>query len=279
MTRYRLRFLLQEFDLAGPEVVLGRSPDCQITIEDPLISRRHARIRVTDTEALISDLGSRNGVRVNGRQIDGEHSLSDRDRIRLGTQELVFFVVERQERSARPTGFMCVCSRCGTPFPEVSPQCPHCGAPPPPEEDTISGLTVEPKRSWAFQLLGEVIERALAAGRAPEADRIMRRAAKEVDERLQMGERLDGSQVTGIASYAVRLSELTKNPEWLRWALEVHRRMSLMPAPLVLDRLEAMNLADVPDGVKTLSEFIEWWRQNTSDASSASLARLEKLAV
>ncbi len=278
MTRYRLRFLLQEFDLVGPEVILGRSPDCQITIEDPLISRRHARIRVSESEALISDLGSRNGVRVNGRPIQGEHALVDRDRIRLGTQELVFFVVERQERAPRPTGFMCVCTRCGTPFPEVSPQCPHCGAPPPPEEDTISGLMVEPKQSWAFQLLGEVIERALSAQRAPEADRVMRRAAKEVDERIQAGERLDPGQVAAIASYAVRLAALARDPEWLRWAFDVHRRMSLMPASPLIDRLESLDISGVPDGSKTISEFVAWWRTHAAD-KPAGLARLERLAV
>ncbi|HBQ16764.1 MAG TPA: hypothetical protein DEF51_38405, partial [Myxococcales bacterium] len=87
LPRFRLRFLLQEFDLVGPEVVLGRSPDCHITIEDPLISRRHAKISIREEEAKIADLGSRNGVRVNGRSIDEEHVLSDGDRIRLGTQE------------------------------------------------------------------------------------------------------------------------------------------------------------------------------------------------
>ena len=154
MARYRLRFLLQEFDLAGPEVILGRSPDCQITIEDPLVSRQHARISVDEAGAHISDLGSRNGVRINGRLIQGEKLLSDGDRIRLGTQELVFSVVMTKTRDARPTGFMRVCGSCGTPYPEVAPQCPHCGFVEPKDEDTMSGLSVEPKRSWTFQLLG-----------------------------------------------------------------------------------------------------------------------------
>ena len=90
MARYRLKFLLQEFDLRGPEVDLGRSPDCHITIEDPLVSRRHAKIVLTDDGPVVRDLGSRNGVLVNGERVDGERALQDGDRIRLGTQELVF---------------------------------------------------------------------------------------------------------------------------------------------------------------------------------------------
>jgi pSer/pThr/pTyr-binding forkhead associated (FHA) protein len=88
VARFRLRFLLQEFDLAGPEVVIGRSPDCHITIEDPLVSRNHAKITISGEEAHVADLGSRNGVRINGRHIQGEALLKDGDRVRLGTQEL-----------------------------------------------------------------------------------------------------------------------------------------------------------------------------------------------
>jgi hypothetical protein len=39
VARFRLRFLLQELDLIGPVVTLGRSSECQITLEDPLVSR------------------------------------------------------------------------------------------------------------------------------------------------------------------------------------------------------------------------------------------------
>ena len=84
MNRFRLRFLLQEFDLSGPEVVIGRSSECQITIEDPLISRKHARIAIDADEARVSDLGSRNGVRVNGRLVKGEQVLKDGAALSVG---------------------------------------------------------------------------------------------------------------------------------------------------------------------------------------------------
>src|SRR5690606_31449826 len=145
--RFRLRFLLQEFDLVGPEVAIGRSPDCQITIEDPLISPVHARVVVRDEQAFVLDLGCRHGVSITGRLIKDEHLLKEGDRIRLGTQELVFSIVRAEQRPARPTGYMRVCHACNTPFPEGSPQWPHCGAGVPAEEDTMSGVLVEPKRS------------------------------------------------------------------------------------------------------------------------------------
>ncbi|MGE3636868.1 MAG: FHA domain-containing protein, partial [Sandaracinaceae bacterium] len=228
MARFRLRFLLQEFDLVGPEIVLGRSPDCHITIEDPLISRRHAKIMIRGDVAAVQDLGSRNGVRINGRAIDGESEIKDGDRIRLGTQELLFSVVRRRDRPARPTGYMRVCHACATPYPEGSPTCPHCGAPALEEEDTVSGMMVESRRNWTFQLLGEVIERALSTGRAAEADRLLRRAAKEVDDRLAAGERLDADHISMISTFAVRLARLVGGSEWVAWPLTLHRRQGKM---------------------------------------------------
>jgi RNA polymerase subunit RPABC4/transcription elongation factor Spt4 len=276
--RFRLRFLLQEFDLVGPEVVIGRSPDCQITIEDPLISRRHARIVIRDEQAIAHDLGSRNGVRVNGRLIKGEQALREGDRIRIGTQELVFSIVRHEARAARPTGYMRVCHACSTPYPEGSPQCPHCGAPAQAEEDTMSGVMVEPKRSWTFQLLGEVIERALATGKALEAERLMRRAAKEVDERLGAGERLDPAHVSMIAQFAVRLARLVGGSEWVAWALTLHRRQAMMLSDDVIDRMEELDLDSFPDAKSVLDTYLAWFRSQSAGAGpSPDLARLTRL--
>lgn len=278
MIRFRLRFLLQEFDLVGPEVVIGRSPDCQITIEDPLISRRHARIAIRDDHAIVHDLGSRNGVRVNGRLIKGEQALKEGDRLRIGTQELVFAIVRAEARAARPTGYMRVCHACNTPYPEGSPQCPHCGAQTQSEEDTMSGVMVEPKRSWTFQLLGEVIERALAAGKALEAERLMRRAAKEVDERLGAGERLDPAHVSMIGQFAVRLARLVGGSEWVAWALTLHRRQSLMLSDDVIDRMEELDLDSFPDAKAVLDSYLAWFRsQSAGGGPSPDLGRLTRL--
>jgi hypothetical protein len=277
LQRFRLRFLLQEFDLVGPEVILGRSPECHITIEDPLISRRHACIAVRDNRAFVSDLGSRNGVRVNGRPIDGEVELKDGDRVRLGTQELLFSVVSRRDRAARPTGYMRVCHACGTRYPEGSLSCPHCGAPALEEEDTVSGMMAEPRRNWTFQLLGEVIERALSTGRAAEADRLMRRAAKEVDDRLAAGERLDSNHVAMISSFAVRLARLVGGSEWVAWALTLHRRQGRMLADEVIDRLEELDLSAFPDVPRVIGSYVSWYKTQPPPAPSPDLTRLARL--
>jgi len=282
LARYRLRFLLQEFDLIGSEIVIGRSPECHITIEDPLVSREHIRIRVLESgEAIVVDLGSRNGVRINGRPVEskGEQSLKDGDRIRLGTQELVFTVVQGRELPGRPTGFMRMCNACGTPYPEGAGRCPHCGAQTNLEEDTMSGLAVEPRRNWTFQLLGEVIERALTTGRAVEGERLLRRASKEIEERLAAGDKLDTTHIAMIAGFAVRLAALDGGSEWLAWALTLHRRQSLMVSAAVIDALEKLDLEAFPEMARLVGSYCNWYRQSGISGQGPDLGNLARLEV
>lgn len=70
--------------------VIGRSRDCDIVLGDANISRRHAEIRPADGGWAVNDLGSTNGVLLNGRRIRGTAPLRAGDRIELGTTELSF---------------------------------------------------------------------------------------------------------------------------------------------------------------------------------------------
>jgi hypothetical protein len=69
---------------------LGRSRDCEIVLEDPNVSRHHAALRPSGGAWVIEDLGSTNGVKVNGRRIDHPAALTPGDRIELGTAVLTF---------------------------------------------------------------------------------------------------------------------------------------------------------------------------------------------
>ena len=77
-------------DFSSGEVVIGRSPDCQIVLHDFGISRNHAKVVVgEDGSARILDLKSKNGTQVNGVPVV-EAPLRDGDRILLGKFELTF---------------------------------------------------------------------------------------------------------------------------------------------------------------------------------------------
>ncbi|MEA2156922.1 MAG: hypothetical protein QOE11_3062 [Solirubrobacteraceae bacterium] len=71
--------------------VVGRSRECDVVLSDANVSRRHAEIRPAAAGTwTIADMGSTNGVRINGRQISGAAVLDDGDRIVLGTAEIAF---------------------------------------------------------------------------------------------------------------------------------------------------------------------------------------------
>jgi hypothetical protein len=71
---------------------IGRSRDCEIVLEDSGVSRRHAEIRPGAGGWTLEDLGSTNGVRLNGRTLEGAQPLSPGDRVELGSTEIVFEV-------------------------------------------------------------------------------------------------------------------------------------------------------------------------------------------
>ncbi len=77
--------------IAPGGALIGRSRECDVVLSDANVSRRHAEVRPAAAGTwLISDLGSTNGVRVNGRQIAGQEALTTGDRIALGTADMTF---------------------------------------------------------------------------------------------------------------------------------------------------------------------------------------------
>jgi pSer/pThr/pTyr-binding forkhead associated (FHA) protein len=77
--------------IAPGGAVVGRSRECDVVLADANVSRRHAEVRPAAAGTwTVSDLGSTNGVRVNGRQIAGVQQLAAGDRIVMGTAEIGF---------------------------------------------------------------------------------------------------------------------------------------------------------------------------------------------
>ena len=79
-----------EFPLDGEEHELGRDEDVAIRVDEPLVSRRHARILRRGEGWVVVDLGSTNFTRVNGQRVRREQELENGDEIRLGRSKLTF---------------------------------------------------------------------------------------------------------------------------------------------------------------------------------------------
>ncbi len=83
--------------LQRPILLVGRHPECDWRLSLPKISRRHCCFALAYDRVLIRDLGSRNGVRVNGRDVD-ETQLFQGDEVAIGP--LIFRVEEEPEAAS-----------------------------------------------------------------------------------------------------------------------------------------------------------------------------------
>lgn len=103
--RERLRavpaLLLREhtIPLGEGEIVIGRGSSARISILASLVSRRHARLTCDDGNVVIEDLGSKNGVFINGVRLDTRARLEEGDTLLIGTTQLSFFYGTPDEHS------------------------------------------------------------------------------------------------------------------------------------------------------------------------------------
>jgi hypothetical protein len=80
----------RRYVLDGPTATLGRSKECDCVLADPNISRKHAELRRNSSgDWGIADLGSTNGVKINGRRVSSSR-LSPGDEVTLGTATFTF---------------------------------------------------------------------------------------------------------------------------------------------------------------------------------------------
>jgi hypothetical protein len=75
--------------LRGDRALVGRSRECDVVVSDPNVSRRHIELRRGERGWAAIDLGSTNGMKVNGRRIN-HAELAPGDRITIGVTELTF---------------------------------------------------------------------------------------------------------------------------------------------------------------------------------------------
>lgn len=73
----------RRFPLTSP-LVVGRSADADIVIEDPYASDLHLRFGLQDGHIMLHDLGSTNGTYVNGRRVSAPIALSHGDAVQVG---------------------------------------------------------------------------------------------------------------------------------------------------------------------------------------------------
>ncbi len=243
MPRHRLRFLLHELDLPLGVTTIGRGVDCHVTLDDPLVSRRHVRITVGDDRVVVEDLSSRNGVLVNGFPLRGLTPLHDGDRLRLGAQEFVFCQAGASSAPPprRPTAELRLCAGCRLPYPREVMSCPSCEETEQVDEDTLTGGGSADTSS--LELLVEALDRALATGHVGDAQRLVWRTSDQIEQIVAMGGLVDAALLAALAVQAADLTTASHDPCWALWALDVYRDTHQVPPVDVVERLAAVGTA------------------------------------
>ena len=244
--RFRLRYLHHDLELSEGQFAVGRNASCQLSLDDPLVSRRHALLTVSDGGVTIEDLQSRNGVIVNGQKISGRVGLSAGDRILIGAQELTLL---QGREAGRETASAGIGKRTMPKIPTANDR----SSAPPPLEMPSSSDDPEPsmiRRADAFNLLGSVAEKALAMGRADEAERLLASALADVIEASRAGKRMSPALVDMAARFSAKLATSTAKGAWADYVIELYAEQGRpCPAPVIDELYNAfrrVNAIDLP---------------------------------
>jgi len=291
---FRLRYLQHDLELSEGQFAVGRNASCQLSLDDPLVSRRHAILNVTKDGVSVEDLKSRNGVLVNGRRIEDTCALHAGDKITIGSQEMMLV-----ESSRGPTAHI---TSGGVPkmtlsrleaalqaVPDEQSSVSYSGVSiPNPSSPSMSDFDQEPsmlRRVDGFRVLGSVAEKALGMGRADEAERLLASALADVIEACRGGRRIPASLAEHAARFSAKLATATGKGAWADYVIELYSAQGRpAPAPVIDELYNAFRKVTSVD-LSLLRGYVEKLRAQLPKFGPADrflfqrIEGLERLAV
>lgn len=240
--KHVLRYKHHDIELSEGKFVIGRASSCQLSLDDPLVSRHHAQLTVEGELVTVEDLGSRNGVKVNGALISGRYSVQDKDQLLIGGQELRY--VARRE---------------------------HMG-------DTL----VQPatQRVPTFGLLGILADKAFALGRADEAERLLTELLDQVLGDLEAGREVKSELFDRSTEYAMKLASATGSARWVEYLFRAFGSVR-RPCPAeIVDELYSLVRRVEKLSLSALRTYIEVLRETSGTLGPAErflVSRIEGL--
>ncbi|MBK7586743.1 MAG: FHA domain-containing protein [Myxococcales bacterium] len=258
-TAPRMRYVLargsERVPLGEGETVIGRSLDCQVVIEGHMISRRHAKVTVTDAAVFVEDMGSVNGVRVDGEAVREKMLVSPGAKIAVAD---VVYTLESFERDDRAHATQRV------PTQDVAESAP--------EEQTT-------RRTHAFQLMTGVVDKAIAMGKPDEAERLLGGLMADVLAEAQAGSDVPAEIASAAARAALKLAAATARSQWVEYPLRLFRALRRPPPLDVVDELFAVARRSPRMDLSLLHGFVtELEGRSLGPSERFVLQRLQNLA-
>jgi hypothetical protein len=224
------------------EFTIGRSSSCSLALADGLVSRKHAVIHVGPEAVVVEDLGSRNGVAVNGVRINGPRRVTHMDRVYIGSQELVLIDAAKLREGTKETADYIACDSCGAINGAAKRRCGECGK----RLSSTAGETLASTSSrldssshaWgaedtrtarALDVIAGIASKSIAMGRFEEAERILIPHLDTLLERALAHQPLSDSDrddpdalFAGATRYALQLAQGLRDTKWIDWVFRIH---------------------------------------------------------
>ncbi|HMJ14866.1 MAG TPA: FHA domain-containing protein [Polyangiaceae bacterium] len=222
---YILKSKFGELRLGIGTYLIGRTPLAHLHIPDDSVSRKHAEIIVNQQGVRLRDLGSANGVRLNGRRVT-EEELRAGDRIHVGQHEIEV-VAQTTRREAQSSSEAAPRLTVKQPARRVSDQ-----------ESSDEGDSFRTQRTDALEMLAPAAETALSGGRPAMAERMLSSLLKGALKRAQLGERLPPERCSALASLALRLALALKKPDWIEFVFDLYASSKIECSSSLLTELD-----------------------------------------
>jgi hypothetical protein len=251
---------------------IGRQPTCDVVLDDPLVSRVHARIVILDNSgAVLDDLHSTNGVYVNGSRLGRQSQrLRDGDRLLIGTFELGIFSSRTAPEARGQTIGRSKPLRSMRPEAEARASRDTDGAP-------------ATDRADALEMVGRLARRLNQSGNAVEAVRVLSAHLNKVLLGASAGLKVPPQVLDDACYYAVELFGWTYNAAWLDYVVELHLTAQHLPSEPSVNALEIA--LSTPGGAQFdvgllhyFLESLEPQRRSMNLNQEARFLRLRRLA-
>lgn len=256
---WRLRTRGTSIELPPGEFVIGRGASCHLLIDDATVSRRHAILHTSSKGVSLEDLGSRNGVLLNGVLLRGGAVLKDDDVLVIGGCELRLSYDDTQMSVTRPDmePFRGVVIKDGA------------------SEESALGPEQIPTASSS--LLLDLVDKALGSGKPSDADWILGKLATEMDERAAAGQPITADSLEQTARRAMRTASALGDARWLDWVFDVYGKSGVVLSAALIDELHPIVRKLRMATSRSLAEYVQTLRAGAAQRSAAERFRLQRI--
>jgi pSer/pThr/pTyr-binding forkhead associated (FHA) protein len=279
-----------DLELGSGSLLIGRLPECDVLLQDGLVSRMHARISVQHDSVVVEDLHSTNGVYVNGVRVGHSTVLREGDRVLIGTTEISMFesrdsslmrIKQARRTSSSPAARIEPASSAVTKAPPNAATRPMIApaASTPQRSPGLAEQVPSTTRADALKMIGGLADRLAATGNLEEATQVLSGHLRRILKGANAGLQVNADVAAAASHHALTLARWTRQPLWADYVVELHLSARLVMSAVTLAGFEdvASQLADFDRML--LGYYVDGLRGRSATLELEELKRMERLEL